>query len=200
MPTVVSGFRRTALKFVGVGLPVFLLSAAPLKAQTPRAEISGGYSFMHDNDRSEDFPAGWVASAIGNVNEWIGVAAEVGGHYRTCENCQRGPFTSGRFRGTDLHLHVLTYMAGPRVAARAFAALTPFAQVLFGGSHISGGTQWDGALTTGFTYQPGAGVDINVTPRAGVRLQGDYRVIRTSGIDNKESRFLVGVVLRYGQL
>ena len=181
-------------------LCLFLLGALPLNAQTPRAEISGGYSFMHDNDRSEDFPAGWAASATGNVNRWIGVAAEVSGNYRTCENCQRGPFTSQRFLGTDLHLRVLTYMAGPRVAARAFAAVTPFAQVLFGGSHMSGGTQWDGALTTGFTYQPGAGVDINVTPRAGVRLQGDYRVIRTSGQDNHESRFLVGIVLRYGQL
>jgi opacity protein-like surface antigen len=188
------------MKLGSVVLCLFLLGELPLNAQTPRAEISGGYSFMHDVDRSEDFPAGWVASAIGNVNSWIGVATEVGGHYRTCENCQRGPFTSERLRGTDRNLRVFTFMAGPRFAARAFSAVTPFAQVLFGGSHMSGGTQWDGALTTGFTYQPGAGVDINVTSRTGVRLEGDYRVIRTSGVDNKESRFLIGIVLRYGQL
>lgn len=188
------------MKLGGVLLCLFLLGAVPVYAQTPRAEISGGYSFMHDNDRSEDFPVGWVASAIGNVNRWIGIATEVSGNYRTCENCQQGPFASQRFRGTDLHLRVYTFMAGPRFASRTISAVTPFAQILFGGSHISGGVQFDGALNTGFTYQPGAGVDINVAPNVGIRLEGDYRVIRTSGQDNKESRFLVGVVFRYGQL
>lgn len=197
--TVVSGFSRTT-KLGAVVLCLFLLGAVPLKAQTPRAEISGAYSFMHDQDRSEDFSAGWVASAIGNVNSWIGLATEAGGSYRTCRNCQRGPFTSQKFRGTDLHLRVYTYMAGPRVASHAIAAVTPFAQVLFGGSHISGGVQFDGALNTGFTYQPGGGVDVRVTPKVGIRLQGDYRVIRTTGHNGKESRFLVGVVFRSGQL
>jgi len=82
----------------------------------------------------------------------------------------------------------------------SISAVTPFAQILVGGSHISGGVQFDGALTTGFTYQPGGGVDVRVTPNVGIRLEGDYRVIRTKGHDNKESRFLVGVVSRFGQL
>jgi Outer membrane protein beta-barrel domain len=200
VPIVASGCSRTGVRLGGVVLCLFLLGTLPLKAQTPRAEISGGYSFMHDYDRSEDFPVGWVASATGNINGWIGVATEAGGSYRTCENCQRGPFTSQNFRGTDLHLRVYTYLAGPRFASRAIAAVTPFAQILFGGSHMSGGTQFDGALNTGFTYQPGGGVDVRVTPRAGIRLEGDYRVIRTSGHDTKQSRVLVGVVFRYGQL
>ena len=199
MIMVVSGFSRTGMKLGGVVLCLFLL-ATPSYAQTPRAEISGGYSFMHDNDRSEDFSAGWVVSAIGNINGWIGVATEVGGSYRTCTKCQRGPFASTKFRGTDLNLRVYTYMAGPRVASHAISAVTPFAQVLFGGSHIGGGVEWAGALNTGFTYQPGGGVDIRVRPNVGIRLQGDYRVIRTSGLNSKESRFLVGVVFRSGQL
>jgi hypothetical protein len=91
-------------------------------------------------------------------------------------------------------------MAGPRFASRAIPAVTPFAQILFGGSHISGGVEFDGALTTGFTYQPGAGVDIKVAPNAGIRLQGDYRVIRTQGVNGKQSRFLAGVVFWSGQL
>ena len=178
-----------------------VLGAVPLKAaDTPRAEVSGGYSFMHDEDRSENFSAGWVASAVGNVNEWFGVAVEAGGNYRVCRQCQVGPFTSERFRGTDRSLRVYTYMAGPRFASHAISAVTPFAQILFGGSHISGGVQFVGALNTGFTYQPGAGVDVKVTPNVGIRLQGDYRVIRTQGHDGKESRFLVGVVIRSGQL
>jgi opacity protein-like surface antigen len=184
----------------GAVVCLFLLGVAPSYAQgTPRAELSGGYSFMHDADRGEDFSTGWYGSAVGNINNWIGVATEIGGNYRTCRKCERGPFTSAVFRGTDLHLRVLTYMAGPRLASRAISAVTPFAQVLVGGSHASGGFQFDGALTTGFTYQPGAGIDVNVTPKVGIRLQGDYRVIRTQGHNGKESRVLAGVVFRSGQ-
>jgi hypothetical protein len=154
---------------------------------------------MRDMDRAEDFSTGWFGSVVGNVNSWIGIATEIGGNSRTCDKCQRGPFTSATFRGTDLHLRVFTFMAGPRFASHAVAAVTPFAQVLVGGSHASGGFQFDGALTTGSTYQPGAGVDLNVRPRVGIRLQGDYRVIRTQGHNSKESRFLAGVVFRSGQ-
>ena len=179
---------------------LFLLGAAPLYAQgTPRAELSGGYSFMHDTDRGEDFSKGWYASAVGNINSWIGVATEIGGNYRTCAKCERGPFTSQTFRGTDLHLKVYTYMAGPRFASHAISAVTPFAQFLFGGSHASGGIEFDGALNSGLTYQPGAGIEINITPKVGVQLEGDYRLIRTKGRDNKESRVIAGVVFRSGQ-
>ncbi|MGH2400158.1 MAG: outer membrane beta-barrel protein [bacterium] len=181
-------------------LSLFLLGTAPLSAQTPRAELSGAYSFMRDADRGEDFPAGWAASAIGNVNNWIGVATELGGSRRTCRNCQRGPFVSQRFRGTDLDVRVYTFMAGPRFAARALSAVTPFAQILVGGSHVAGGIEWDGALNTGFTYQPGGGMDVAVTPVVGIRLQADYRIIRTQGRHNKQTRVLGGLVWRFGAL
>ena len=185
----------------GVVLCLFLFGAVPLfAADTPRFEFSGAYSFMHDTDRSENFPAGWVASAAGNVNSWIGVVTEVGGNYRVCKNCQRGPFASQTLRGTNLHPRVQTFLGGPRVASHAFSAVTPFAQVLVGGSHISGGIEFDGALNTGFTYQPGAGIDVRVAPNVGIRLQGDYRVIRTSGHNGKESRILAGVVFSFGEL
>jgi opacity protein-like surface antigen len=188
------------MKLGGALLCLLLLAAMPSSAQTPRSEISGGYAFMRDQDRSETFPVGWVASVVGNINGWIGAASEVGGSYRVCRDCQRGPFTSDTFRGTDRNLRVFTFMAGPRFASRAMARVTPFAQVLVGGSHISGGVQFDGALTTGFTYQPGAGVDVYLTPNLGLRLQGDYRVTRTEGHNGKASRVLAGVVWRQGQL
>ena len=179
---------------------VLLLGVAPASAQTPRVELSGGYSFMRDQDRSEDFPAGWVASVVGNVNGWVGVVAEVGSNHRVCHDCQRGPFTSDTFRGTDRDIRVFTFMAGPRVALRKMSTVTPFAQILLGGSHISGGVQFDGALTTGFSYQPGGGVDVNVARNLGVRLQADYRIVRTQGHNGNATRVLAGIVWRQGQL
>ncbi|MBI4888148.1 MAG: porin family protein [Acidobacteria bacterium] len=187
------------MKRIGAVLCLSLLAAHPSAAQTPRAEISGGYAVMRDQDRAETFPAGWVASVAGSINGWIGAAAEVGGSYRECGDCQRGPFTSATFRGTDRSLRVFSFMTGPRFTARG-SRVTPFAQLLLGGSHISGGVQFDGALTTGFAYQPGAGIDVNVTPSLGLRVEGDYRVIRTEGHSGKASRVLAGVVWRKGRL
>jgi len=191
------------MKVGGIALCLFLLGATetPLfAADTPQFELAGSYTFMQDTTRSDSFPAGWAISATGNVNSWIGVVTEVGGNHRSCDNCQRGPFATDRFRGTNLNVTVLTFMAGPRVASHANSLVTPFAQVLLGGSHIKGGLEWDGALNTGFTYQPGGGVDVRVTRNAAVRVQGDYRIIRTSGRNNKESRVLVGIVLSRGTL
>lgn len=178
---------------------MLLSGAAPLlAADTPQFDVAGSYGFVRDTDRAQNFPAGWAFAAAGNVNSWIGVVAEIGGGYATCNDCQRGPFASQTFRGQDLHLRVLTYMGGPRVSTHAFALATPFAQVLIGGSHLSGGIEWDGALNTGMTYQPGAGVDVRVGPKVAVRLQGDYRIIRTTGHNNNQSRFLTGVVYSFG--
>jgi hypothetical protein len=187
------------MRRVGVVL-LLLLAGVRLNAQTPRAELSAGYAFTHDVDRKEDVPYGWVVSAIGNINGWIGVTSELSGAYRTCEACQRGPFDSQRLSGTDLDIHVYTFMAGPRLAARAFSTVTPFAQMLVGGSHVGGGIQWDGALNTGLTFQPGGGVDIAMTRVVGLRLQADYRVIRTQGRHNKQTRVAGGLVWQFGEL
>jgi opacity protein-like surface antigen len=91
-------------------------------------------------------------------------------------------------------------MAGPRVALRQTSLVTPFAQFLMGGSHISGGVQFDGALTTGFSYQPGGGVDIAVAPNLGVTVQVDYRIVRTQGNNGEQVRFVAGVGWRKGRL
>jgi hypothetical protein len=182
-----------------VVLCILLSGAVPLlAADTPRYEIAGAYAFLHEQNRSEDFPAGWAVAATGNVNGWIGVTVEAGGNNTVCKNCQRGPFASQVFRGRDLHIRLLSYLGGPRVASHAASAVTPFAQILFGGTHMSGGTEFDGALNTGFTYQPGAGVDVRVGPKVSVRLQGDYRIIRTTGHNNNQSRVLTGVVYNFG--
>ena len=187
------------MKVGRIAFCLLLLAARPLfAADTPQFELAGSYTFMQDTTRSDSFPAGWAISATGNVNSWIGVVTEVGGSHRSCDNCQRGPFATERFRGSNLHISVLTFMAGPRVATHANSLATPFAQVLLGGSHIRGGLEWDGALNTGFTYQPGGGVDVRVARNAAVRLQGDYRIIRTSGRFNKEPRFALGIVFTHG--
>jgi hypothetical protein len=43
-------------------------------------------------------------------------------------------------------------------------------------------------------------MDVRVGPRIAVRIQGDYRVIRTTGRNNNQSRVLTGVVYNFGSL
>src|SRR5204863_8041816 len=131
--------------------------------------------------RRQKLSAGWEVGATGKIKNWAGVIAEGSGGYATCGNCQRGPFASAVLRGNNLHIRVHTYLGGPRVSLHALSAFTPFAQVLFGGSHMSGGTEFDGALNSGVMYQAGVGIDVRVGPRVGLRFQGVYRVIRTAG-------------------
>jgi opacity protein-like surface antigen len=98
-------------------------------------------------------------------------------------------------------------MAGPRFASHAASRVTPFAQILVGGSHVSGGIEWVGAMTTATSFQPGGGVDINVSPKWGLRVQGDYRLIHVGHGSfetpnpahiAKETRFVVGLVYKKG--
>jgi hypothetical protein len=108
------------MRAVAIVFCISIFGVSPLfAADTPRFELGAGYTFMRDTDRGESFPAGWAVSASGNVNSWLGVVTEVGGSHRSCDNCQRGPFATERFRGTDLHNRILTFMAGPRVASHA---------------------------------------------------------------------------------
>ena len=187
------------MKVAVIALCALLSGAAPLLAQdSPQFDVAGTYGFMRDTNRGQNFPAGWAVAATGHVNDWAGVVTEVGGGSTTCTNCQRGPFASEAFRGQDLHLRVLTFMGGPRVTAHGLGTVTPFAQMLFGGAHLSGGIEWDGALNTGFAYQPGAGVDFHAGPKVSFRIQGDYRIIRTTGHNNNQSRVLTGVVYNFG--
>ena len=189
------------MKIPVIAFGLFLMGTTPLfAADTPQFDLAGSYAFMQDTSRSDSFPGGWAVAATGNVNSWIGIVAEVGGSHRSCDNCQRGPFASQNFRGTNLQIRIHTYLAGPRVASHANSIFTPFGQFLAGGSHVSGGIEFDGALNSGTTYQPGAGVDVRIAPGAAIRFQGDYRIIRTSRRNNKQSRFLAGVVLSRGTL
>src|SRR5262249_57164741 len=105
------------MKLAGIAFCLFLVGTSPLfAADTPQFELAGSYVFMQDTSRSDSFPGGWAVAATGNVNSWIGVVAEVGGSHKSCDNCQRGPFATERFRGTNLHISVLTFMAGARGA------------------------------------------------------------------------------------
>lgn len=151
------------------------LMALPAAAQTtPAFDVSGGYSYLRD---AANFN-GWFASVAGNVSPTLGVVGEVGGNYKD-----------------PVSLH--TFMVGPRLVSRNSDAFTPWAQVLVGAARSSVDVGGLSASTTGFSVQPGVGVDYWVAPHKGVRVGVDYRRI-FGDTDTNQLRFTVGVVLEFG--
>jgi hypothetical protein len=150
----------------------------------PRAEGSGAYSYGRAGDEGLH---GWSATLGYNLSRWLEVEAEVSGHY------------GGYGNGTDLGR--LSLLAGPRVNFRA-GRTTPFVRVLAGAVRTSSGiTVQDVSITareTDLGGAAGAGVDIGVGRRWGLRLQGDYFVVRSGGETTGDPRASVGLSYRLG--
>jgi len=124
--------HRVLLLAIVVGV-VAVCTMAMAQAQDnpqPKAEIFGGYSFLHPgvnfNGTSADLenvPAGWGAAATFNVAPHFGLTADFGGHYHTFNVNDIG------VGGADVHLG--TIMFGPHIEART-SHFTLFGEGLFG--------------------------------------------------------------------
>ena len=174
---------------VGICFAV-LLSLAPSRAiaQTKSLEISGGYSFLHETDLS--VPVGWYASGGGYLNNWLGIVGEVNGHYKTVS-------VSGIDAKTNIHL----FGAGPKFALRRNPRFTPYVQALFGvgragvSASVPGSPSFDDS-SSGFAYQPSAGVEINANNSVGVRVAVARAAIHLEDEWAGETMFMAGVVIR----
>ena len=169
-------------------LTVFLgVLSFPLMAQDhPKAEVFGGYQYLHLGGSGTDINAnGWNASLTGNFNSWFGVAADFSGAYKTI---------------SGIDTKVYTYAGGPVVSLNSGGKVNPFVHALFGGAHASASLSGVGSgSTNGFTMMFGGGADVKLNAVLAVRLvQADWVYYRFSG--NSEShnvRVSAGIVLRF---
>jgi hypothetical protein len=163
------------------------------QSDSPRYEAAAAYQFMRDQDiakrdpdLSANFPAGWMASGGVNLLRSLAAIGEVSGSSKTLS-----------IPGEKPKLRVYTFMAGPRLRWPSRAGINPFAQVLFGSARASTSVLSSRQTVTDFAYQPGGGVDLNSTRRIGVRVEGDYRIIRAGGRNSKEPRVVGAAVIGF---
>ena len=182
--------RHSAVILAFISLSVVSLGA---QSAAPRYELAGGYQFMRDQDiaknnpdLSANFPAGWMASAGLSLSGWVEAVGEISGSMKTLN-----------IPGDKPKLRVYTYMAGPRIQRRRRAGLNPFGELLFGAAHASTSVLSAHETVTDFAYQPGGGVDLNVSDRVGVRLEGDYRFVHTPSHTTKEPGFIAAAVIGF---
>jgi len=164
---------------------LFALSACMWAQDYPKAEIFGGYQFLHLGNGADVNANGWNAALTGNVNKWLGVTGDFSGAYKTIS----GVSTS-----------VYSYTGGPTVSLNREGVVNPFVHALFGGVHLGASAAGAGsASTNGFTMMFGGGVDAKVAPAFAVRVaQVDWVYYRISGTsESKNVRLSTGIVLRF---
>jgi hypothetical protein len=163
----------------------FSLLATVCRAQgIPQADVAAGYSHFHILKGFTIPMEGGSGSVAVNANDWLGIAADVGGY---------GSHGLG-FTGE-------TYVFGPRLCYRNIHRLVPFAQALFGGAHFSapfGGAP--DAKGNHFSFGFGGGVDLVLVSsgKVALRPQADYFGVEMNGSRIDNVRLSIGIVFRFG--
>ncbi len=133
-----------------------------------------------------------MAAVGGHLTDSLSVVGEVGGNYK-----------SVTIEGVDVRLSVHTFLGGVRFASRSNPKTVPFGQVLVGVARAGGSTDVFGTTVSNsqnaFAFQPGAGVDVLISGNTGIRIQGDYRLVRSNGANGSEFRIAAGVVFYVGK-
>jgi hypothetical protein len=161
---------------LGLLFAVLLFTSIPLRAQD-KVEVFGGYSYMRFRSSPATNLNGWEVSGQYKFTGWLGGVADVDGHY-------------GSISGVDTHVY--TYLFGPQVSFPA--RVSPFAHLLFGGSHLNVA----GFTDSSFSMAIGGGIDTELI--RGIRwriLQADYLMTNFGNSRQNNARLSTGIVLRF---
>jgi hypothetical protein len=187
--------RRWIVAAVGVaGVFLAVADAQQAPALTPQFEVSGTYSYVRANAANSGGGYnlnGGSASFAYNFSDRLALVAD-GGIYRF----------GGLPPGFDSTLY--TYLFGPRFTFRKLRRVTPFAQVLLGGSRLNASSGGLSAGENAFSMAMGGGIDWPLRRRFSIRLiQAEYlltrfdRVTGSSATQN-DVRISTGLVFRFG--
>jgi len=159
-----------ALSFVLCGVSL----AWSEEQDVPQAEIMGGYSYLRSSDTNFN---GWKATLVGNVNSWLGIAADFDGDYAGKES-----------------EHSITF--GPHFALRKNKSWTPIGFALFG---VALEKSASGETEHGFATELGGGLDYEVSHRWTVRVFDlTASITHVGGETHVSPKVGFGVVLNLG--
>lgn len=157
-------------RFMWVALGL-LLFAVPSHAQDQPWDAAVGYSYLHVGGTGFSGVGGSLAYNLNNVLGAVGDLGVV--HAKTTT--------------------ITSYTFGPRFSYR-MDQVTPYAEVLFGGSHFYSGFN-------PFTYAIEGGTDLNFTRDGtiGLRPEMGYMGFHRSGSNLNGFRFALSIVFHLGQ-
>jgi hypothetical protein len=169
---------------------LFLLTLMMTSAAWAQIPTKGNAFFGYSYDRtpiaSNDTTNmnGWEASLEGKFLPWIGLVADIDGHYG-----------SHNFSGTTADLTAHNALFGPRVSVQV-KRLRPFAEFLVGAGHISRSNGISDSDTS-FVDAVGGGLDYRVFGPVALRAQLDWINTRFYGESQNGVRFSTGIALHF---
>jgi hypothetical protein len=148
----------------------------------PAIDVSAGYSYLREQGTGSQpaniYDKGWVIAVACRLGRSrVAVVGEVGGSYRLDAFGERQSLYG--------------LLGGVRVPVVHVWRFATFAQALVGEESF----KQPGFKEHGMAFQPGAGIDLPLWGKSGVRVQGDYRLAHEEGINFKEARVTASVVI-----
>src|SRR5437660_2449158 len=167
----------------------FLIGVASAQMRSGNAFF--GYSYYNSTNLSSPLfnratTNGWEASVEGKILPFMGVVADLDGHFgsQNVSTCGQG---CGQFRSA---VSQYNYLFGSRVSV-SVAKFRPFAEVLIGGSHVNVHLL---SSATSFATAVGGGFDSKVMRLLGWRLQADYVHTHFFNAEQNNIRISTGIV------
>lgn len=182
-------------KVIAFAFALFLLPAVSFAQAPTSGNLFFGYSYM-----SDDLVAGnranlngWNGSLEGKMFPFIGIVADFSGHYgaQTFPADIAPSSSTGR---ADVSLY--NVMFGPRVSFSA-GKFRPFAEGLFGVSHLNQSASGSSNSNTCFAYTLGGGLDYRLISPVSWRVQVDLLKTRYFSTTQDNVRVSTGLVLHF---
>ena len=170
-------------------LLIFLFLLMPLGAYAQGGNVFLGYSYLNVDAASRSSLNGWNGSLEGKLLPFVGIVADLSGHYGTEDF---GSCGAGCTIKATAHQH--NFLFGPRVSVTV-GKITPFAHYLVGASRISLNANL--GSDTSFSHAVGGGVDFKPVPIIGWRVQGDFLQTRFFSGTQNNFRLSTGIVLHF---
>jgi outer membrane immunogenic protein len=187
--------QRAAL--FAVVLAAFLFAVIPAAAQSA-FDVGAGYTYVRTNAPAGDCGCFSMNGANGWVGFHLGHGVAIVGELAVQH--------AGNIANTGADLTLTSFLAGPRYTVHAFGRLQPFAQVLLGGAHASGGLSPSNSgfgSSNSFAAIAGGGLEFQLTERVAIRaIEADYYYTRfNNGTNDRQNNLRIGagLVFRFGQ-
>lgn len=182
-------------KFVCLFAMTFLFCLSAAAQGNSSGDVFAGYSYVRAHPATSGAPSFNLNGGSGSL-AWtpgpLGLVGDFGGYHVS------------KIGSASVDANLFTYLFGPRLTLNRGGGLSPFAQALFGGAHISNATLGgSGTSANTFAAALGAGLDWNASRHFGIRLgQADYLLTRfEEGPNNRKTqnnlRISAGIVFRF---